>query len=76
MAIGLVTGIFASIIFIITIIGTDNNIPITHHKLHQKANDIIITKGLRFNLFHINFGSIIFHIITCIQINHNVINEK
>ncbi|MDF1682360.1 MAG: hypothetical protein P1U46_00915 [Patescibacteria group bacterium] len=62
IAIGLVTGIFANIIFIITIIGTDNNIPTTHHNAHQNQRDIIITNGLRFNLFHINFGSTIFHI--------------
>ena len=54
--------------FIITIKGTHNNIHVIHHKLDQNHNDIIITSGLKFNLFHINFGSIIFHISISIQI--------
>ena len=55
--------------FIITIIGTDNSIHTIHHILHQKPREIIITSGLRLSLFHINFGSMIFHIVTCIQIS-------
>ena len=65
IASGLVASILDNIIFIITIIGTDNSIPTTHHIIHQNHNEIIITRGLRFNLFHIKRGSIIFHISTC-----------
>ena len=53
-------------------IGTDNNIPTTHHKVHQNQSDIMITSGLRFNLFHINLGSIIFHIRTCTHIKPEI----
>ena len=59
--------------FIITMIGTAKSIPITHHRLHQNANAIIITSGLRLSLFHINLGSTIFHIKTWIQTSQDVI---
>jgi hypothetical protein len=71
-----VDGIFDKIIFIITIIGTDNNIQIIHHIAHQNKRVIIITKGLKFNLFHINFGSTIFQIIICTLVNNIAINIK
>ncbi|MDR1944942.1 MAG: hypothetical protein LBQ59_02385, partial [Candidatus Peribacteria bacterium] len=57
IAIGLVVGILARIIFIITIIGTDKSIQRIHQIIHQKAREVIITKGLKFNLFPINCGS-------------------
>jgi hypothetical protein len=62
MAIGLVDGIFASIMLIITIIGTERSIPTTHQIVPQNQREIIITKGLKLSLFPTNFGSIIFHI--------------
>jgi len=69
IAIGLVAGIFQSTIFIITIRGTDNNIPTIPQILPQNHNETIITSGLKFNLLPINLGSIIFHINTCIPIS-------
>jgi len=36
---------------------------------HQNHKENIITNGLKLSLFHINFGSIIFHIRNCIQIS-------
>ncbi|MBT3729013.1 hypothetical protein HOF65_02610 [bacterium] len=71
-----VAGIFANIIFMITIIGTDKSIPTIPHKVPQNHNDIIITNGLRLSLFHINFGSIIFHISTCIATSQEDISAK
>ena len=50
--------------FIITIIGTDKSIPIGHHNVPQKINEIRITKGLKFSLFHISLGSTKFQINT------------
>jgi len=61
-AIGRVVSNFDKIIFIIIIKGTDKSIPTTPQIAPQNHKAIIITKGLRFSLFHINFGSIIFHI--------------
>jgi hypothetical protein len=65
----LVDSNFERIIFIITIRGTDKSIQIIHHNDHQNHKDIIITKGLRFNLFHIIFGSIIVPRKICIAIS-------
>lgn len=76
IAIGLVEGILASTILIITIIGTDKSIPTTHQIAPQNQREIIITKGLKFNLFQTNFGSIIFHISVCIPTKNEVINTK
>jgi hypothetical protein len=76
IAIGLVAGILAKIIFIITIIGTDNNIHTIHHNDHQNDKDIIIARGLKFNLLPINLGSIIFHINICTHIKPDVIIMK
>lgn len=59
---------FDIIIFKTTIIGTANNIPNTHHNHHHIIRDVIITSGLKFNLFHKKWGSIIFQIITCVNI--------
>lgn len=75
MAKGRVAGIFEKTIFIITVIGTESSIPTTHQRLHQNHKAIMITKGLRLSLFHINFGSIMFHIRTCVQTNHEAINK-
>jgi len=55
------------IIFIITIIGTDKSIQTTPQILPHKPKESNITSGLRFNLLHINLGSIIFQIRICIQ---------
>jgi len=60
--IGLVDSNFDKTIFIITIIGTDKSIQITHHIDPQTHKESKITSGLKFSLFHISFGSIIFHI--------------
>jgi hypothetical protein len=54
---------------IITMRGTDNNIPTTPQILPQNQSAIRITSGLKLSLFPINFGSIIFPINTCTQIN-------
>ncbi|MDR1987510.1 MAG: hypothetical protein LBQ24_01785 [Candidatus Peribacteria bacterium] len=62
IAIGLVESNTENIIFIITIIGTDKNIQTGHQITHQKTSPKIMTIGLKFNLFHKNFGSTIFHI--------------
>ncbi|MDR1987988.1 MAG: hypothetical protein LBQ24_04510 [Candidatus Peribacteria bacterium] len=70
-----VAGILASIMFIITIIGTDKSIQIIHQIIHQNAREIIITNGLKFNLFHINCGSIIFQHITSVSIKREAINK-
>ena len=64
----------ANIMFIITINGTDKIIQTIHHNDAQNHKEINITNGDRFNLFHINFGSTMFHIKTCTQINHVEIN--
>ena len=76
IAIGLVASIFARIILIITMIGTDKSIQTTHHKAHQNDSDIIIASGLRLSLFHINLGSITFHISTWIHIRPAEINTN
>jgi len=86
-AIGRVCSLCAKTIFIITIIGTANNIPTGHHKVPQNINEISITKGDRLSLFHISLGSITFPIIICAQaisiknitviyIDSNCISEK
>ena len=62
--------------FIITIKGTDKSIPTIHHNAHQNQSEIMITNGLKFNLFHINLGSTIFHIKTWTQTNQEVINTN
>lgn len=67
--IGLVDSNLDNIIFIITIIGTDKSIQTTHQIDHHNHNDNSITSGLKFNLLHINLGSIIFQTKTCIHIN-------
>jgi hypothetical protein len=54
--------------FIITIIGTDNSIPITHHKVPQNIRENSITKGLKFNLFPIKRGSTIFPIMASVVV--------
>ena len=66
--IGLVDSNFDKIIFIITIIGTDKSIQITHHIAPHNHNESNITSGLKFNLLPINLGSITFQISICIQI--------
>ncbi len=73
---GRVSGILARTILIITIIGTDRIIQTTHHKAHQNERAIIITRGDRFNLFHMKRGSIILPIRTCIQMREAVMNIK
>ena len=55
------------IIFIITIIGTDKSIQTTPQILPHKPKESNITSGLKFNLLHINLGSMIFQIRICIQ---------
>ncbi|MEA3387039.1 MAG: hypothetical protein U9Q66_01255 [Patescibacteria group bacterium] len=62
IATGRVESNFDRTILIIAISGTDKNIPTIHQIYPQNHNAIIITSGLRFNLFHINLGSTIFHI--------------
>jgi len=69
-----VAGIFAKIIFMITIIGTERSIPVIPQIVHQKARARIITSGLKFNLFPTNFGSIIFHINICTPMSPLAIN--
>jgi hypothetical protein len=54
IAIGLIAGISAKIIFIITMIGTDRIIPGIHHIFPQSAREVIKNNGLIFNLFPIN----------------------
>lgn len=68
IAIGRVDGIAARIIFMITMIGTDNNIPTTPQREPQNTSDRIITNGERLSLFHTNFGSTKFHMRICTQI--------
>lgn len=75
IATGLVCFILARTIFIITIIGTDKSIHIIHQICHQNIKDKIITSGLKFNLFHINFGSTIFHIKSWSQVKNEIINN-
>lgn len=50
---------------ILAINGTARNAPTTHHIPDQKISAIIITNELRFSLFPIIFGSIIFPEINC-----------
>jgi hypothetical protein len=57
----------------ITIIGTDNNIPVIPQIFHQNANAIMINNGERLSLFPINLGSTIFPIRTCIPVIHTAI---
>lgn len=68
-AMGFVAGKFAKTIFILTIIGTDKNIPKTPQILPQRASDSRITKGERFSDFPINRGSRIVPIVICIEIS-------
>jgi len=66
--IGFVESNLDKMIFIITIIGTDNNIQTTPHIEPHNQSDNNITSGLKFNLLHISLGSIIFQIKICIHI--------
>ena len=59
-AIGRVDSICESVIFIITIRGTERSIPIGHQSVPQNISDISITSGERLSLFPISFGSIKF----------------
>ncbi|MGB2111335.1 MAG: hypothetical protein ACPHY8_05975 [Patescibacteria group bacterium] len=66
IAIGFVASILANIMLIITIIGTESNIPEIHQIFPQKVKAIMINKGERLSLFPINLGSTIFPMSTCI----------
>ena len=58
--------IWANTIFVITIIGTDNSIPIGPQRVPQNMSEISITRGLKLSLFPISRGSIRFQISTCV----------
>ena len=58
MAMGLVLSKCAKTIIIITVIGTDRNIPSTPQIVPHKARENRITRGLRFNDLLMNRGSI------------------
>jgi hypothetical protein len=80
--IGLVESNLDKIILVITIIGTESNIQTTPQITHHNHKDNKITKGLKLSLDHINFGSIIFQISTCmntkipININKLILNQN
>lgn len=59
---------WARVILIITIIGTERSIHTGPHSVPQNISDINITNGLKFSLFHINRGSTKFQISTCAPI--------
>lgn len=52
----------------IIIIGTDKNIPIMPQIYPHITSDKIRTRGLRFRLLPVNFGSMIFPMISCVVI--------
>ena len=53
-----VFGNWASMMVMIDMIGTDNNIPGIPQMNPQKVNEITTTKGLRLRDLPVNFGSI------------------
>lgn len=62
--------------FIITINGTQSIIQTIHQIDAQNHREIKITNGDKFSLFHINFGSIMFHISTWTQTSQAEIKTK